>query len=384
MPVLIREALALEVMVAVALLSVLGYLSDARGIMEPQKLVSASESTAAFFESQLTSNGELKNEEVAGDLAAQYKLPTLLLLTGRGRLAHKVLDNLKQRFLQPDGDLLSFPDKSGDARKSDNEDFQRFWLYMNGWVAMAAHRLGRFDISVPARGYLEKFYNSNLGGYGVGPKDVATDGVTYNVDVFMSAHLGLLSLYFGGRYSFVSGYFDLDRAIAVGNLIGQFVAKQPDLKKHFLVRMHGDSGVPVQEFPASAANFLKIDQQEPSQLYFLLGYPVFYLYYLSQATGDSKFLQTAESILDFLLTCDKSMYSFFLSHKAAFGAGLVAQATGKMKYRDMAAQIVSHLLSLQGGDGEFLKDLPTQARLDQSAEIAIWLRELANNLTSLI
>ena len=50
----------------------------------------ASEKAARFFEGQLNEDGSLKNSEVVGDLAAIYKTPTLLLLTSRGRLAHKV------------------------------------------------------------------------------------------------------------------------------------------------------------------------------------------------------------------------------------------------------------------------------------------------------
>ena len=58
--------------------------------MDLETLAEASEKAAAFFESQLDENGRLKSDDVVGELAAVYKLPTLLVLTGRGRLAHKV------------------------------------------------------------------------------------------------------------------------------------------------------------------------------------------------------------------------------------------------------------------------------------------------------
>ena len=58
--------------------------------MDKATLLQASEKTAVFFEKQLDENGQLKEKTVCGDLAAQYKLPTLLLLTGRAHIAHKV------------------------------------------------------------------------------------------------------------------------------------------------------------------------------------------------------------------------------------------------------------------------------------------------------
>ena len=58
--------------------------------MDLKTLAEASEKAADFFESQLDENGRLKSDDVVGELAAVYKLPTLLVLTGRGRLAHKV------------------------------------------------------------------------------------------------------------------------------------------------------------------------------------------------------------------------------------------------------------------------------------------------------
>lgn len=173
---------------------------------------------------------------------------------------------------------------------------------------------------------------------------------------------------------------DVARAKEVGECISLFVDKQPDLNQHFLLRMAGSTGELVTKFPDDQANFYRLSRTEKNQLHFLLGYPVFFLYFLRQATGEDKYIQTAEKILSFVLKCDESMYTFFLSHKAAFGAGLVSKATGKVDYKDLCQRIVSHLLTLQTSEGDFVKDLPLLARLDQSAEIAVWLRELANHL----
>ena len=55
----------------------------------------------------------------------------------------QVLDNLKEKFMQKDGDFLSFPSNAGLERKTDDQVLARYWPYINGWIAMAAQRLGR-------------------------------------------------------------------------------------------------------------------------------------------------------------------------------------------------------------------------------------------------
>ena len=55
----------------------------------------------------------------------------------------QVLNDIQARFMQEDGDFMSYPDRAGNSRKSDNQEQTEYWPYMNAWVAMAAHRLGR-------------------------------------------------------------------------------------------------------------------------------------------------------------------------------------------------------------------------------------------------
>ncbi|KAK7112593.1 uncharacterized protein [Littorina saxatilis] len=330
-------------------------------------LIAGSERVAAFFENALDENGLLKTCDFRDDVSSIYKLPTFLFTAGRWELCHKVLDDIKARFMQPDGDFISWPGRSGLERKTSNPRQQLFWPYLNTWIAMASHRLGRFDISVPARRYLETYYNPNVGGFGTsGPFDKASNGAKYDVGIFMSSHLGLAFMYFG----------DMEKAIAVGELMGRFVTKQTALNEYFLLRMRGDTGELVTELPEDLALYYRLDRSKPNQLFFMLGYPVFFLYYLSQATGEKKYIETAEKILDFLLTCDESFFSFFLSHKCAYGASLIALATGKDKYRQMSARVAGYLLSCQTKEGSLDLGLPPMGTLDQTAEIGTWMKEI--------
>ncbi|XP_076460039.1 uncharacterized protein LOC143293053 [Babylonia areolata] len=349
--------------------------------MELQKLREASEKAVAFFTRQLDDGGRLRSGEVAGDLGAVYKLPTLLIFTGNGRLAQKVLTDIKTRFMQKDGDFVSYPDRTGHSRKSDSQPLTVHWPYMNAWVAMAAHRLGRFDISYPAWQFLQKFYNPQVGGFGTsGHYDVTpstsegsvlwSGGSRYDVGILITAHLALAALFFG----------DVEKAKSSGDLLVRMVDQQPALDQYFLLHVDGETGQLVQEGPADHRLFYRLLTTEPNECFYQLGYPVYFLHHLYQATGQGKYLHTAEKILDFLLTCHDGFYTNFLSHKAAWGACLVAMATGKDKYRQMCARCVKHLLSLQTSEGDMLRELGPMASLDQSAEISLWLCEIANAL----
>ena len=68
----------------------------------------------------------------------------------------------------------------------------------------------RFDISLPAWKFLQEFFNPEVGGFGTsGRYDVTpstssgrvmwSGGKRYDVGIFMTAHLALASLYFGGK-----------------------------------------------------------------------------------------------------------------------------------------------------------------------------------------
>ena len=97
--------------------------------------------------------------------------------------------------------------------------------------------------------------------------------------------------------------------------------------------------------------------------------------------GDSLYLETAKSYLDFALSCHDSIRSFYFSHKVAWGAAIIANITKDDRYVNLSKSIVDYLLSIQDGSGVWLKDEPAHTSFDQTAEIAIWLREISAELS---
>jgi hypothetical protein len=86
------------------------------------------------------------------DLASYYKSPYLLYLSGRVEESYQLLAYIKHKFMQDNGDFVTAEDI-----KSENKAFGEYWAYINGWLALTAHKLGRFDVAYPAYQYLLSF-----------------------------------------------------------------------------------------------------------------------------------------------------------------------------------------------------------------------------------
>jgi hypothetical protein len=155
----------------------------------------------------------------ADDLACYYKSPYLFQLSGRTRDAARLLEFIRARFMRPDHDFATSAD-----HKSDNAAFTEYWAYPNGWLAMAAQRMGRFDMAYPAFEYLRSCHEPDRGGFRTSGSSGCNDGGT---DALTTAHLGLVCLYFG----------DVQRAEGAGRWLAQLLARQPDLRAGLFLRL---------------------------------------------------------------------------------------------------------------------------------------------------
>ncbi len=306
---------------------------------------------------QLKDNGSYGS--TINDLASYYKSPYLFYISGRIEEAKIILNHIKHEFMQEDGDFKTSVDI-----KSKNEVFIEYWAYMNGWVTLAAQKMGSFDIAYPAYQYLKSFYHKKNGGFTTCKPYSKSNNI---VDVLTTSHLGLTSLYLG----------DIEKAIAAGNLLQRFISIQPDLRSGFYLRIN-DSDKLITEFPQGAEIFHKVSATEPNQAYFMIGYPIAFLGKLHMATGVPAYLHTAMMYLDFAMGCHNSIRTFHFSHKVAWGAAIVANLTKETKYSDISKSILNYLLSIQDASGAWLNDEPAHTSFDQTAEIAIWLREISS------
>lgn len=273
----------------------------------------------------------------ADDLACYYKSPYLFQLSGRTRHATQLLEFIQGRFMRPDHDFVT-----STRHKSDNAAFTEYWAYPNGWLAIAAQRMGRFDIAYPAFTYLRSCYEPDRGGFLTSGSSGSGDGET---DALTTAHLGLVCLYFG----------DLQRAEGAGRWLAGPLALQPDPRAGLFLRLNR-SGHLVRDVPQDKAAFYLVSAREPNLAYFMIGYPIAFLARLYEATADDAYLKAARGYLDFSLSCQGNLRSCHTSHKVAWGAAILARITGDPRCAELATTIADHLLDLQDPSGAWLTD----------------------------
>lgn len=315
-----------------------------------------------WLASQFTEKGYAIHRFYLDDLACYYKSPLLFYLSAKPELAHQALTYIKTHFLRDNGDFTT----QGNL-KSANGALVEYWAYMNGWIAITAQRMGRFDVAYPAYEYLKTFYHPQLGGFTTHqPSETEPNGV----DVLTTAHLGLTALYFG----------DLEKGKTAGNLLQRFLDIQPDLQAGFYLRMD-DGGNLLTEFPDEKALFFQVSLTQPDQAYFMIGYPIAFLGKLYLATQNDAYLQTAKGYLDVALGYHEMLIMCYSSHNVAWGAAIIANITHEPKYANFAIKIADYLLTIQQEQGPWLKNIPVHTSFDQTAEIAICLKEISTELS---
>ena len=298
------------------------------------------------------------------DLASYYKSPYLFCISGEIVASRRSLAYIRQAFMQENGDFMTSPD-----RKSDNGAFVEYWAYTNCWITLAAQKMGCFEVAYPAYRYLQSYYHEKSGGFTTLHPCSKSNNI---IDVLTTAHLGLAALYFG----------EIEKAIGAGKLLQRFVAIQPDLSSGFYLRMN-DSGELITDYGQDAALFHQVSSRQANQAYFMIGYPIAFMAKLYMATGIAGYLDTAMSYLDFAMRCHESIHTFHLSHKVAWGAAVVAGLTKETRYSDFSKSIVDYLISIQDASGAWLKNEPAHTSFDQTAEIALWLKEICSELIRL-
>ncbi len=308
---------------------------------------------------RISTNGKLTG--YPDDLVCYYKLPYLLNVSGQRILANHLLDYMKANFFK-ESDAITFEKKMTDIPL-----MEKFWGYVLGWIAIASQRLGRFDISYPAIEYLVKFQSKEHGGFTTS----SSWGVkNTTMDVITTAQLGRLALYCGMK----------QEAIHAGQFLGWSINHQSDIEKFHYLFIDNEKKH-IKDYPKDQEMIYVIKRNEPHQAYFMIGLPCAYLVELYNATGNELYLNYAKQYADFALSCHDSLKSFHYSHKVGWAASLLYRYTKDKKYLSLCQEIGEYLMEIQDEEGPWLKNDDAITSFDQSIENAIWLQEIAVNLS---
>ena len=294
----------------------------------------------ARFASELREDGSFGPRHQ--ELASYHKAPALLLVAGRWDLADRVLGFVAQRF--PDGRLLEGTETEAAAHPA----------HPGAWIAMAAQRLGRFEVSEPAWSHLKRFLHPELGGACLeGP--YAPDAARH-VEVSTTALLGLCALYFG----------DGEIVHRAEQTLVRFLDQQPDPPRRLLVRMDGRGQLVGEGLVADATE----------QPWDEIGVAIAFLGLLHRVTTSAEALRAARGYLDFALTCP-TLAGERHAHQLAWGAAILGEIAGAPRYLDTSVAIARHLISTQGTGGLWREAEPPEVSFDDSAESALCLLEIA-------
>lgn len=299
--------------------------------MKIEAYLNAAQRGSEWLASKQKEDGSLTRAEV------YYKVPYAFAVTGRMVEANKLISWIKTDVMKENGDL--------------NHN-----TYKNSWMAQGIHRLARFDVSLPAIGYILKA-QAECGGF------CATDDTSQIVEPIYTAWGGLCAIYIG----------DLSRACKAGDCFVEIIKQQPDEMK-FYYNMTPDGKL--------LTNSGFVDATQPRQIYYNLGIAMIFLTRLYMATLKDKYLSGAKEIFEFTLRCSDDAYRTPPSGKSGLGCALLYYITGDKRARDKAIELADYLLEIQHPDGAWgfsLSD-PFETLVDITAEFTVFATEIASTL----
>ena len=357
-PYALPEILVLPVDAEASLAPYVGWVrGEARGGERPDRarLFDARSRGMAFLIKQLRPDGSFGPG--ASELAAYYRVPAAMAAAGWSDSAHQVLDHIARTFISTAGCV-----RVGDE---DADEQGELWVLANAWVALGAQRLARYELAGPLVRCLLRASHEESGGF-LARHEGADDPI---VDLRVTTHIATLLLAVGR----------VERAAAAGRWIRELVELQPSSDTALYLR-RDPGGALVTDFDPATSFVHVVQAAHVRQAWFVLGHAVGFLTLLARATGDPGHRATARRIMDFLHGANPRMMRDHHAHKVAWGAALYARDSGDPAALAMAGRISSWLVEAQGDDGGFLPDARLQDRLALTAEISLWLGEVASSL----
>lgn len=273
-----------------------------------------------------------------------HKAVLAVALRGFHDQAQRLLNWIKATDMQATGRLRHFHDGLA--------------LYKTAWVCQGAHRLGRFDISLPVMSHILRC-QAPCGGF------FQTPEADQFVEPVCSAWAGVAALY-AGR---------LDEAGRAAECMARMVAAQVDPARFYYRMTPGGDLITEGDAPF-------VDTAKTQQAYYCPGIAAQFLLRFHLATGEAQALGVAQDLFDFSLRCAADRYSYPTAGKSAVAAALLHLVTGDPRARDAACEFSDYMLAEQREEGWWCNphDDGIIVRLDHTAEMVIWLTDIAGIL----
>ena len=314
----------------------------------------------------------LEGEKPSRDPQSYYKVVWPLTLAGRLREANLTANYIKSDFMLSNGDF------SGGEPRSSEEWFQwRYYTYLNVWIVLGAHKLGRFDLSIPGFSYMLKYRDPETGGF---CNEKPYPEGNYIEDALSASYNGLACLNLGC----------IEEAEGAGNFLLRLLSVQPEPDERFYVALNAKKGL-ITEFPEEEAPYRVVEAKATQQYYYYLGYPIIFLSKLYLATNKRIYLEAAEKYFNFTKLCSKDVYASPPSGKLGWGCAALYSITGDRDVGEAVKSVVKYLLQTQEEEGcwarfpgfkRYLdgKPYPLTGRVDLTSEFTAWLMEILKDV----
>ncbi len=267
------------------------------------------------------------------DLLAYYALPYLYANLGLKEESYRMINYLLHSFSTQDGGLRR---KLSD---STHQPLAEQLPKIMSWIAIAAHAIGRFDVSYTYSKYLRRYYDPDQGAFTTIAPCGSIDAV---LDLFSSTMLGWFALCTG----------DMKKAQRAGNFLQRCISLQSTKDQTFYLRLEQD-GRMITSFPSEQASFYMVTAQNTDHNVHYLSTPVIFLAKLYQATHEQSYLRTAQSYFE-----TAYQYHPAIEPNMAWGAAILANITKEARYINKAKKGAEQIVSTQDEAGHW----PSQDR----------------------
>lgn len=300
----------------------------ARTTKKVQQYRQAAQKAADWIESCQSANGAIDPQ---GGIAPIYKTAFALVTSGRLHAAWRLMDYIAEHYMTEPGEFHA---------KGEGEFDEAFTFYRNGYILMAALRLGRFDIASPAALAHFRRYQDRSGGFFA------------NLQHRYRSQINPLHSVMGGWICLYTG--QLNRAVQAGDFLVRLIQGQPALPRRFYFYTDAKTGRCVTDYPQGMRISYLADRKGPRQHFYYSGAIMGYLADLYRATGCKKYLQAAVKMFDFEKGMNPRSFSWPSKCKVGWGAALLYSVTGDPAHRKMAEKVAGvTFLRAQRRDGSW-------------------------------
>jgi 2-keto-3-deoxy-L-rhamnonate aldolase RhmA len=246
---------------------------------------------------------------------------------GRPDWTQRALGHVEQKFIDGDGCL----------RQQAKRD--QMIAYVPSWLAWAALKAERFQLSRPLLDFIGGLQDPSSGGFFAGTDERDSQSGAIDLD---STTMSILALAQGGR---------TEAAARGGDYLLNLCRVQPEPERQFCTGWSEPEGLRTSADQVAATTILQWDQ--PQQHYYKVGLIVEALVHVHGATGNSDCLDAAVTLYNDTVIRATDLWTNTFSHKMCWAATTLHAVTGEAGYLEHACRFADHIVGLQQPDDAF-------------------------------